>query len=163
MVGRFSATVRFNDVVFYFSCRLRAAAWQPGVYCSRVRQCDCVHNPSVRGSRGLNGGDEDYTIDELKDCHARLGHGLEAGAVEQLAFKRGETGFAQGLVETVAHRTHRWLHTSFFAALAEGERGATGCSGRRNSDPHMFRAEAEAYQTRVEALDRREALHQPKH
>ena len=30
------------------------------------------------------------SLDELKDWSARLGAGLEAGAVEQLAFKRGE-------------------------------------------------------------------------
>ena len=47
------------------------------------------------------------TFDEIEDGHLCLGLGLEVAAVQQLAFQRGEEAFAQGVIETVADRTHR--------------------------------------------------------
>ena len=42
------------------------------------------------------------TLGEIEDGHLRLGLGLEAAAVQQLAFQRGEEAFAHGVIETVA-------------------------------------------------------------
>jgi hypothetical protein len=41
-------------------------------------------------------------LNEVEDCHAGLGLGLEAAAVEQFAFEGGEETFAHGVVEAVA-------------------------------------------------------------
>src|SRR5260370_18107763 len=65
-------------------------------------------------------------LDEVEHCHARLGLGFEAGAVEQFAFQGGEKTFAHGVVETVAHRAHRRPYAGLVAAFAKSERGVLG-------------------------------------
>src|SRR5690349_7604671 len=63
------------------------------------------------------------TFDEIEYRHACLDLGLEAAALEQLAFERGEKALAHGIVETVSHRTHRGPHPGLLAAPSEGQRG----------------------------------------
>src|SRR5579875_1544446 len=62
------------------------------------------------------------SLDEIKDRDARLGLGLEAPPAEQFAFQGGEETLAHGVVEAVAHGSHRRPHSGLLAALAEGER-----------------------------------------
>ena len=62
------------------------------------------------------------TLDELKDRHARLDLGFEVTAVEQFAFEGGEEALAHGIVEAVAHRTHRRSHACIAATLAKSDR-----------------------------------------
>ena len=63
------------------------------------------------------------SFDELKNSLACFSWGVEAGAVEQLAFECGEEGFAHGVVIRVADTSHRRLHTCLSAPIAEGDRG----------------------------------------
>ena len=62
-------------------------------------------------------------LDEFEDGHLRLGLGLKATAVQQLAFQRGEEAFAHGVIETVADRTHGGSYASLLAARSE----SNGC------------------------------------
>src|SRR5579875_2823609 len=62
------------------------------------------------------------SLDEIKDRAARLGLGLEAPPAEQFAFQGGEEALAHGVVEAVAHGSHRRPHPGLLAAFAEGER-----------------------------------------
>ena len=71
-------------------------------------------------------------LDEIKQRHAGLDLGLEAAAVEQLAFEGGEEALAQGVVETVAHRAHRRPHPGLLATPAKGQRGIL-CGFKRSS------------------------------
>src|SRR5260370_37490705 len=82
-------------------------------------------------------------LDEVEHCHARLGLGFEAGAVEQFAFQGGEKTFAHGVVETVAHRAHRRPYAGLVAAFARRERGVLGEVKR--SSPHLDRQNCDAY------------------
>src|SRR5215468_8608882 len=63
------------------------------------------------------------SFDEIEHRHARLDLSLEAAALEQLAFERGEKTLAHRIVETVAHRTHRGPHPGLLTAPSEGQRG----------------------------------------
>ncbi len=65
-------------------------------------------------------------FDELEDCHAGLGLGFEAAAVEQFTFERGEETLAHRVIEAIADRAHRGSHAGLAAALAEGERSVLG-------------------------------------
>src|SRR5579859_6075264 len=62
-------------------------------------------------------------LDEVEDRHPRRDLGFESTAVEQLAFQGGKKAFAQGVVETVAHRTHRGAHASLTTTHPERDRG----------------------------------------
>ena len=82
-------------------------------------------------------------FNEIEHRHPRLDLGLESAAVEQLAFEGGEDAFAHGVVETVAHRTHRRAHAGLLATLAEGERGILG--GFKRSSQYLDRGNWEDY------------------
>jgi len=63
------------------------------------------------------------TFDEVE--HRQLGHGTigEPGAVEQLAFERGEEALAHGVVVAIADRSHRRPDACLAAASSELGRG----------------------------------------
>src|SRR3954467_14389748 len=63
-------------------------------------------------------------FDESEDRASRLGLCLEPGAIEQLAFERGEEALAHGVVVCVADRTHRGTHACVTTAMAELDRSA---------------------------------------
>jgi len=60
------------------------------------------------------------TFDEIEHRHAGLDLGLEALAVEQLAFEGGEEALAHGVIEAITHRAHRLSHAGLRATFAEG-------------------------------------------
>lgn len=60
------------------------------------------------------------SFDELKNGLTCFGLGAETGTVEQFAFECGKEGFAHGIIEAVANRTHRRVDSGFPAAAAEG-------------------------------------------
>src|SRR5271169_5525206 len=61
-------------------------------------------------------------FDKFEDCRARLDLSLEMTAVEQFTFESGKKALAHGVVEAIAHRTHRRPHTCRLTALAKGQR-----------------------------------------
>src|SRR5271156_5368682 len=61
-------------------------------------------------------------LDEFKDRHAGFDLGFEVMVVEQFAFESGKETLAHGVVEAIAHRTHRRPHTCRRTALAKGQR-----------------------------------------
>src|SRR3984957_20380022 len=61
-------------------------------------------------------------FDKFKDRQARLDLSFEMTAVEQFAFESGKETLAHGVVEAIAHRTHRRPHTCRLTALAKGQR-----------------------------------------
>src|SRR6202789_2316195 len=61
-------------------------------------------------------------FNEFKDRQARLDLSFEMTAVEQFAFESGKETLAHGVVEAIAHRTHRRPHTCRLTALAKGQR-----------------------------------------
>ncbi len=62
-------------------------------------------------------------LNELEDSRLRLGLGLEAAAVQKLAFERREEAFAHGVIEAVADRAHGGSHAGLLAARSE----SNGC------------------------------------
>ncbi len=65
-------------------------------------------------------------LDEIEDRQPRLDLGLEAAALEQLAFQGGEKTFAHRVIETVAYRPHRWPHSRLTTTYPERDRGVLG-------------------------------------
>src|ERR1700685_2899471 len=61
-------------------------------------------------------------FDKFEDCRARLDLSLEMTAVEQFAFESGKETLAHGVVEAIAHRTHRRPHTCRLTVWAKGQR-----------------------------------------
>src|ERR1700734_907907 len=61
-------------------------------------------------------------FNEFEDRHAGFDLSFEMTAIEQLAFEGGEETFAHGVVEAIAHRTHRRSHPRLLTALAKGQR-----------------------------------------
>jgi hypothetical protein len=59
------------------------------------------------------------TFDEFKHCLAGLWWIVEGAAIEQFAFQSGKEALAEGIVETIADRAHRWTDTGVSTALAE--------------------------------------------
>ncbi len=93
----------------------------------RHRRDRIARNRSATGSRARSGGDGDCTaLDEVKDRHACLSLSFETAALEQFAFERGKETFADGVIEAIAHRTHRGSYAGLAAALAEGDRSVLG-------------------------------------
>src|SRR5215470_10489097 len=102
-------------------------------------------------------------FDEIEYRHPRLDLGLEAAALEQLAFERGEKTLAHRVVETVAHRTHRGPHPGLLAAPSEGERGILAALIRMTN--HTVRASLSQRQVECfeHQLGAQIALHRPTH
>src|ERR1700722_18223523 len=65
-------------------------------------------------------------LDEFKDRQAGFDLGFEVTAVEQFAFESGKEALAHGVVEAIAHRTHRRPHTCRLTALAKSQRSILG-------------------------------------
>src|SRR5271170_3463933 len=66
------------------------------------------------------------SLDEFEDRHAGFDLGFEVMVVEQFAFESGKETLAHGVVEAIAHRTHRRPHTCRRTALAKGQRSILG-------------------------------------
>jgi hypothetical protein len=75
------------------------------------------------------------TLDEFEDGDARLGLGLEATPIEQLAFERGEEALRHGVVVGVSDRPHRGANTRLPTSFAELDRGVQG--GSKRSSQHL--------------------------
>src|SRR5215469_18235389 len=102
-------------------------------------------------------------FDEIEYRHARLDLSLEAAALEQLAFERGEKAFAHRIVETVAHRAHRGSHPGLLAALAEGERGILAALIRMMNHSISAPLLERQVQRLQHQLGAQMALHRPAH
>jgi hypothetical protein len=61
------------------------------------------------------------SFNEVKDRQAGFGLRLETSSFEQLTFQGGEKTFAHGIIETVAHRTHRGPHAGQLTAFTESQ------------------------------------------
>jgi hypothetical protein len=82
-------------------------------------------------------------FNEFEDRHARFDLSFEVTAVEQFAFKRGKKTLAHGIVEAIAHRTHRRPHTRLLATLAKSQRSILGEFKR--SSQHLGTGSCDGY------------------
>ena len=60
-------------------------------------------------------------LEEFEGSDAGLGRGAELTSIDELAFKGREEALAEGVIETVSHRSHRRAYSHGSAALAEGD------------------------------------------
>ena len=63
------------------------------------------------------------TLDVGEEGQARLGLGLPAAPVDELAFEAGEEALGHGVVVGVADRSHGRTNAHLLAPLAEGDAG----------------------------------------
>jgi len=68
-------------------------------------------------------------LDPGKDCQACLGFGLPGTPVNQLTLQGGEETLRHGVVVSVAHRSHGWLHTQSPCIVYQTPGWCIGCPG----------------------------------
>src|SRR6266850_7601561 len=61
-------------------------------------------------------------LDEFEDGNARLGLGLEAATIEQLALERCEEALRHGVIVGVSDRPHRGANACLATSFAEFDR-----------------------------------------
>ena len=66
------------------------------------------------------------TFDEVEHGDLGFGWALEATPIEQLTLERGEEALGHGIVEAIAHRSHRGTHAHLLPTHAKGNRGVLG-------------------------------------